>query len=223
MASLGSNLLPSASDSTRDSAFAGLIAVAEALENFRNRQPLGCPTLGRCCARRAAPPLRVLRSETKFVAALLGAAGFRSRGGRHALQRTLGLGGAVSTSDGGRIRGVRFLGRAVGPVCTWGSAPERAAMRRVAAQPCGGVAGSRRDQTVGECSINMGCARVQVKCACVRPDRGSLTSHQDRTASVMFRVTSTVHRSPTINPHYPLMFLPLRPVPVLKYWDFSRP
>ena len=48
-----------------------------------------------------------------------------------------------------------------------------------------------------------------------------VTSRQD--SKYIVQVMSTVHRSPTINPHYPLMFLPLRPIPVIKYRDFRRP
>ena len=66
MASLGSDV-PSASDSTHDSACDGLIVVAEALEKFRIGSPWAAPLFVVCCARRAAPPLRVLRSETKLL------------------------------------------------------------------------------------------------------------------------------------------------------------
>ena len=47
----------------------------------------------------------------------------------------LGGGGAVSTTIGGRFRGARFLGRAVGPFCTGDRAPESAV--------CGGWRRSR--------------------------------------------------------------------------------
>ena len=61
------------------------------------------------------------------------------------------------------------------------------------------LAGSRRDQTVGKNGSQFSM-RVQVKCACVRPDRGSLTSHQDKTASTMFGTCppSTVHLQSTL-------------------------
>ena len=69
------------------------------------------------------------------VAALKGAAGFRSRRGSPRPAAPLGGGGAVSTSIGGRFRGARFLGRAVGPFRTGDRAPESAV--------CGGWRRSR--------------------------------------------------------------------------------
>ena len=52
----------------------------------------------------------------------------------------------------------------------------------------------------GQTVWSHGSMRVQVKCACVRPDRGSLTSHQDRTAKSMFGTCppSTVHLQSTL-------------------------
>ena len=219
MASLGSNL-PSASDSTRDSACDGLIAVAEALEKFRIRQPLGCPTL-RCLLRpprSSSAPGTPLRNQN--VAALLGAAGFRSRAGfASPCSASLGLGGAVSTSE------VGFTGRSFplsrgGPGLHVGIGPGACCVAAGGGAAVWCVAGSRRDQTVGEVRLHGMRMREQFKCAYVRPDRGSLTSHQDRTASVMFK---HVHRPPFTydQPSLPSNVLPLRPVPVLKYWDFN--
>ena len=112
----------------------------------------------------------------------------------------LGGGGAVSTSIGGRFRGARFLGRAVGPFRTGDRAPECAV--------CGGWRRSRMDigwlaerPDSGQTEWSQCSMRVQHKCACVRPDRGSLTSHQDKTASILFSTCppSTVHLQSTLD------------------------
>ena len=112
---------------------------------------------------------------------------------------TLEVGGAVSTNLGGRFRGVRFFGRAVGPIRTWGSSPGECCVRRVAAQPYGGWL-ARGETRQWAKNGSHGGMRVQVKCACVRPDRGSLTSHQDKTACSMFSTCppSTVHLQSTL-------------------------
>ena len=108
-------------------------------------------------------------------------------------------GGAVSTSDGGLYRGARFFVRAVGPSRTGDRPPECAV--------CGGWRRSRmvfgwlaeRPDSGAKNGSQFGM-RVQVKCARVRPDRGSLTSHQDKTACSMFRPCppSTVHLQSTL-------------------------
>ena len=81
---------------------------------------------------------------------------------------------------------VGVSGALVSLVALWARFALGIVPRRVLCAAGGGaavwrLAGSRRDQTVGKNGSHFGM-RVQVKCACVRPDRGSLTSHQDRTA-----------------------------------------
>ena len=133
--------------------------------------------------RSSSAPGTPLRNQ--FVAALLGAAGFRSRWGRHALQHHLGGGWCCLHRIGGLYRGARFFSRAVGPIRTRGSCPGACCVRRVAAQPYGDWLA--RGETRQRAKMDSHCGmRVQFKCACVRPDRGSLTSHQDKTASAMF-------------------------------------
>ena len=114
-----------------------------------NLQPMGCLTLGRCCARRAAPLLRVLRSETNLLRPCWAPPVSGVVGVATPCSTTLEVGGAVSTKLGGRFRGVRFFGRAVGPSRTGDRPPECAV--------CGGwrrsrmrKAGSRGDQTAGK-------------------------------------------------------------------------
>ena len=133
----------------------------------------------------------------------------------------LGGGGAVSTSIGGRFRGARFLGRAVGPFCTGDRAPESAV--------CGGWRRSRMEfgwlagrPDSGQDGLNMRHARTgQMRMREARSRVPHVTSRQD--SKYIVQHVSTVHRSPTINPHNPLMFFPLRPVSVIKYRDFRRP
>ena len=169
--------------------------------------------------RSSSAPGTPLRNQ--FVAALLGAAGFRSRWGRLALQHHLGGGWCCLHQVGGRFRGARFLGRAVGPIRTGDRPPECAVCgewRRSRTME----AGSRGDQTAGKDRFTMQHARTgQMRMREARSRVPHVTSRQDSIYNV--RPMSTVHRSPTINPHYPLMFLPLRPGPVIKYRDFRRP
>ena len=184
MASLGSDL-PSAVDSTHDSACDGLIVVAEALERFRIWQPSGCLTLRRCCARRAGR-----RWFPESTGSPRPAAPPWDWGAVLSPPRTVGV-----------IRGVRFLGRAVGPVCTWGSAPERAALRRVAAQPCGVWLARGETRQWANVRLHVMRARaVQMRIREARSRVPHVTSRQDSKCNV--QSTSTVHRSPTINPHY---------------------
>ena len=147
--------------------------------------------------RSSSAPGTPLRNQ--FVAALLGAAGFRSRGCRLALQHSLGCGRCCLHRIGGLYRGARFFSRAVGPCHAGDRPPERAV--------CGGWRRSRmvfgwlaeRPDSGAKNGSQFGM-RVQVKCARVRPDRGSLTSHQDKTACSMFRPCppSTVHLQSTL-------------------------
>ena len=166
----------------------------------RNSQPNGLPHswLMLRPPRSSSAPGTPLRYQ--FVAALKGAAGFRSRRGSPRPAAPLGGGGAVSTSFGGRFRGARFLGRAVGPFRTGDRAPESAVCGgwRRSRMACGWLAGRPDSGAKMDSQFSM---RVQVKCACVRPDRGSLTSHQDRTTSTMFSTCppSTVHLQSTLN------------------------
>ena len=133
------------------------------------------------------------------VAARWGAAGFRSRWGRLALQHSLGCGMCCLHLGWWAESGRSFLLSRGGPNARWGSAPERAV--------CGGWRRSRmevgwlaeRPDSGAKIDSQSG-ARVQVKCARVRPDRGSLTSHQDKTAYQVFRPCppSTVHLQSTL-------------------------
>ena len=77
--------------------------------------------------------------------------------------------------------------------------PGECCMRRVAAQPCGGRL-ARGETRQWAKSGSYGGMRVQGKCACVRPDRGFLTSHQDKTACSLFSTCppSTVHLQSTL-------------------------
>ena len=134
----------------------------------------------------------------------------------------LGGGGAVSTSAGGRFRGARFLNRAVGPSHAGDRSPGACCVRRVAAQPYGGWLARGETRQWAKRVITWQHARTtQMRMREGRSRVPHVTSRQDSTYNV--RPMSTVHRSPTINPHYPLMFLPLRPGPVIKYRDFRRP
>ena len=219
MASLGSDL-PSASDSTRDSACDGLIAVAEALEKFGIGSPRAAPLFVD-----AAPAAQLLRSGYSAPKPnCCGPEGRRwfpeSTGVATPCSASLGLGGAVSTSDGGRYSGRSFPRSRGGPGLHVGIGPGACCVAAGGGAAVWCVAGSRRDQTVGECSITVMRARtVQMRIREARSRVPHVTSRQDSKCNV--QSTSTVHRSPTINPHYPLMSLPLRPVPVLKYWDFN--
>ena len=124
-------------------------------------------------------------------------------------------------------RSVGFIGalvssvRAVGPCHAGDRPPERAV--------CGGWRRSRMEvgwlaerPDSGQNGSQWQHARTgQMRMREARSRVPHVTSRQDSKYNV--RHVSTVHRSPTINPHYPLMFLPLRPLPVLKYYDFRRP
>ena len=111
----------------------------------------------------------------------------------------LGGGGAVSTSVGGRFRGARFLGRAVGPCHAGDRPPERAV--------CGGWRRSRMEvgwlaerPDSGQEWFTLRHARTgQMRMREARSRVPHVTSRQDSKVNV--RHVSTVHRSPTINPH----------------------
>ena len=132
---LGSKML-SASHSNNDSAVMGLIAAAEAMGNAEFRSPMDCLTLGLLRPpRSSSAPGTPLRNQ--FVAARWGAAGFRSRGCRLALQHSLGWGRCCLHRIGGLYRGTRFFSRAVGPYHAGDRPPERAV--------CGGWRRSRME------------------------------------------------------------------------------
>ena len=131
------------------------------------------------------------------------------------------MGGAVSTTIGGLNRGARFFFRAVGPIALGDRAPESAVFGgwRRSRMEVGWLA-ERPDS--GQEWFTIQHARTgQMRMREARSRVPHVTSRQDSKYNV--RAMSTVHRSPTINPHYPLMFLSLRPVPVIKYRDFRRP
>ena len=156
------------------------------------------------------------------VAARWGAAGFRSRGVRLALQHSLGCGRCCLHLGRWAESGRSFLQSCGGPVSRWGSSPGACYVRRVAAQPYGGWLARGETRQWGKDGFTWWHARtVQMRMREARSQVPHVTSRQDSKYNV--RAMSTVHRSPTINPHYPLMFLPLRPIPVIKYRDFRRP
>ena len=169
-----------------------------------------------------ASNLLVMQLGIPTVAARWGAAGFRSRWGRLALQLLPGIGRRCLHLGWWAFSGRSFLRSRGGPKSRWGSAPERAV--------CGGWRRSRvavgwlAERPDSGAMNDYSAARMrtgQMRAREARSRVPHVTSRQDSKCNV--QSTSTVHRSPTINPHYPLMSLPLRPIPVLKYWDFIRP
>ena len=173
---------PSAGHSTNDSALMGADRVRGSVGELKIRSQCGCLTLGLLRPpRSSSAPGTPLRNQ--FVAALLGAAGFRSRWGRLALQHPLEVGGAVSTSVWWAFPGRSFPRSCGGPKSHAGDRPPERAVcggwRRSRTMAVGWLAG--RPDSGQRCDSHCSM-RVQVKCACVRPDRGSLTSHQDKTA-----------------------------------------
>ena len=109
------------------------------------------------------------------------------------------MGGAVSTKIGGLNRGARFFFRAVGPIALGDRAPESAV--------CGGWRRSRMEvgwlvarPDNGQEWFTIQHARTgQMRMREARSRVPHVTSRQDSTYNV--RAMSTVHRSPTINPH----------------------
>ena len=138
-------------------------------------------------------------SQVTIVAARWGAAGFRSRGVRLARQHSLGCGRCCLHLVWWAVSGRSFLLSRGGPKSHSGIVPRSVLCAAGGGAAVWRLAGSRGDQTAGK-NGSHGGMRVQHKCACVRPDRGSLTSHQDRTASTMFGPCppSTVHLQSTL-------------------------
>ena len=104
----------------------------------RNSQPNGLPHSWMMLRppRSSSAPGTPLRNQ--FVAARWGAAGFRSRGVRLALQHSLGCGRCCLHLGRWAESGRSFLLSRGGPVSHWGSCPGACCVRRVAAQPYGG-------------------------------------------------------------------------------------
>ena len=101
-------------------------------------------------------------------------------------------------------RMVGFIGALVSSFAQWAQFALGIVPRRVLCAAGGGAAVYGRlacGETRQRAKIGSQCnMRVQVKCACVRPNRGSLTSHQDRTRQSMFGKCppSTVHLQSTL-------------------------
>ena len=151
MQGLGSKK-PPASHSTSDSAVMGADRCCGGVGELEIRSQCGCLTLSLLRPpRSSSAPGTPLRNQ--FVAALLGAAGFRSRGCRLALQHSLGWGRCCLHRIGGLYRGARFFSRAVGPYHAGDRPPERAV--------CGGW---RR-------------SRMEVDWLAERPDNGAKVVH----------------------------------------------
>ena len=177
----------------------GLIAAAEVLENSKTCSQCGCLTLDLLRPpRSSSAPGTPLRNQ--FVAALLGAAGFRSRRGRLALQHHLG-GGWCCLHQGWWAFSGRSLPRSRGgPNVHWGSCPGACCVRRVAAQPYGGWLARGETRQWAKRVITWQHARTtQMRMREARSWVPHVTSRQDSTYNI--RAMSTVHRSPTINPH----------------------
>ena len=190
--------MPSAGDSTNDSALMGADRVRGSLGECRISQPNGLPH-----SWIAAPAAQLLSSGYSAPKPIC-----CGPEGRRWFSESPGVASPCSTPwrrgcclhlDRWAFPGRSFPRSRGGPVSHWGSCPRECCVRRVAAQPCTvGWLAERPDsgQTIwSHCGM-----RVQLKCACVRPDRGSLTSHQDRTAQSMFGPCppSTVHLQSTL-------------------------
>ena len=131
------------------------------------------------------------------------------------------VGGAVSTTVGGLNRGARFFFRAVGPIALGDRAPESAVFGgwRRSRMEVGWLA-ERPDS--GQEWFTMQHARTgQMRMREARSRIPHVPSRQDSMFNV--RAMSTVHRSPTINPHLPLMLIPSTSDPDLKYCNFRWP
>ena len=110
---------------------------------------------------------------------------------------------------------VGVFGALVSSLALWAQVTLGILPRSVLCAAGGGVAvrwkaGSRGDQTAGKDQFTMRHARTtQMRMHEARLRVPHVTSRQDNIYNVPH--VSTVHRSPTINPHYPLMFFPRRP------------
>ena len=152
----------------------------------------------------------------------MGAAGFQSRWVRLALQHPLGGGWCCLHLGWWALSGRSFLRSRGGPVSRWGSSPGACCVRRVAAQPYGEwLARGETRQWANDGFTMLHARTTQMRMREARSRVPHVTSRQDSIVNV--RHVSTVHRSPTINPQFPLMFLLKRPIPVIKYRDFRRP
>ena len=117
-------------------------------------------------------------------------------------------------------RTVGFFGALVSSVARWAQIALGIVPRSVLCAAGGGAAvrwkaGSRGDQTAGKDGFTWQHARTgQMRMCEARSWVPHVTSRQDKAANV--RHVSTIHRSPTINPHLPLMPIPSTSAPCPK-------
>ena len=198
---------PSAGHSTNDSAVMGLIAAAEALGNAEIRSQWAASLLDD-----AAPAAQLLSSGYSAPKPIC-----CGPVGRRRFPESLGSPRpaappwrwvVLSPPIGWwAFPGRSFLRSRGGPNSHLGIVPRRVLCAAGGGAAVWRLAGSRRDQTAGKDGFTWWHARTgQMRMCEARSRVPHVTSRQDSKFNV--RHVSTVHRSPTINPHYPLMLLP---------------